>query len=288
MKKVYLFFLLLIAMTGSVFAQGFYIRAGGTYGLPVGTSVIGDKTTYTYDYSGGNATTGASKAVSASYGAGPNFSVAVGYKFNQNFMFDLTGQYLIGNKYQNSSYTKYLYSGYSAADSDFFNTHAKGFFLNPSFVFSAGFGKAAPYGRFGLVVGLPQITENESYFNNGDGITQYDKSWIYKKGIALGYQAAIGMNWKISEKFDIYTEVNILNLTWYPKQSDLTKYIDNGTDVLANMSVSQKQTNFEKSIDPTAPYDPAKPSAQLREAMPFSAVSAQVGIRFTMFQKKDE
>jgi len=288
MKKTVLIFLTMIAMTGSVLAQGFYIRAGGTYGLPVGTSVIGNKSNSTYDYSGGNATTGSSKAVSASYGAGGNFAVAVGYKFNQNFMFDLSGSYLIGNKYQTSNYTKYIYSGYSAVDSDFYDTKAKGFFLNPSFVFSAGFGKAAPYGRFGLVVGMPQMTKNESYFNNGDGIIQNDKTWVYKKGIAIGYQAAIGMNWKISANLDIYTEVNILNLTWYPAQSELTKFIDRGQDVLANQSVSQKQTNYDKSYDPTASQDPAKPSTQLREAMPFSSVSANVGLRFTMFQKKVE
>ncbi len=288
MKKTVFFLLSMITMTGSVLAQGFYIRAGGTYGLPVGTSVIGNQSTSTIDYSGGNANSGSTKAVSASYGAGPNFSVAIGYKFNQNFMFDLGGQYLMGNKYKTSSYTKYKYSTYSSTDSDFLDTQARGFFLNPSFVFSAGFGKAAPYGRFGLVVGIPQLTKNESYFNNGDGTIRYDKSWVYKKGLAFGYQAAIGMNWKLSEKLDIYTELNILNLTWYPAQSDLTKYINSGQDVLANQSVSQKQTNYDKSYDPTASQDPTKPSTQLRESMPFSAISANVGIRFTMFQKKDE
>ncbi|MGD0582542.1 MAG: outer membrane beta-barrel protein [Bacteroidales bacterium] len=289
MKKSIVFLLVAALLGGSVYSQGFYFRAGGTYGLPVGTSVLGDKSNFTYDYSTDVSTaTGSSKAVSGSFGAGPTFSIAVGYKFNQNFMFDLSGEYLVSNKYQISSYSKYIYSGYSAVDSDFTNSQAKAFLINPSFVFSAGFGKAAPYGRFGIVVGIPQMTVNESYYNNGDGVTQYDKTWVYKKGLAFGYQAAIGMNWKLSDKFDIYTEVNILNMTWYAQQSELTKDIENGTNVLPNMSVSQIQTKYEKSFDPTVQQDPTQPSVQLREASPFSSVSVNVGLRYTLFQKKDQ
>ena len=276
-------------MTGSVLAQGFYIRAGGTYGLPAGTNVLGDQASSTYDYTGGNASTGSSKSVKGSYGAGPSFSVAVGYKFNENFMFDLGGQYLIGNKYKTSSYTLYKYSGYNWVDSDFYDTHARGVFLNPSFVFSAGFGKAAPYGRFGLVLGFPQMTKNEAYYSVNDGGTYNEtRTWVYKNGMALGYQAAIGMNWKLSEKLDFYTELNIINLTWYPSQSNLTKYISNSENLLPNQTVSQIQTNYVKSINPLAQQDTSKPSEQTKVSMPFSSVSANVGLRFTLFQKKKE
>jgi hypothetical protein len=235
MKRIFLFFLA-ITLTGSAFAQGFYIRAGGTYGVPVGTADIGDRYNYIYDYTGGNASTGSAKAVLGSYGAGPNFSVAVGYKFNQNFMFDLGAQYLIGNKYKTSSYYQYKYSGYTWVDSDFYDTHARGLFVNPSFVFSVGFGKAAPYGRFGVVVGFPRMTQN----------------------------------------------------TWYPGQSNLTKYTNNGQDVLPNQSVSQIQTNYLKNLNPFTTQDSAKPSEETKISMPLSSVSVNVGLRFTMFQKKDE
>jgi hypothetical protein len=288
MKRTIFFLLACVALTGSAFAQGFYIRAGGTYGLPVGTSVIGSIHTYTYDYTGVTTSGGSTKAVSASYGSGPNFSVAVGYKFNQNFMFDLSGSYLIGNKYTTSSYGRYIYDTATTVDSDFYETHARGFFLNPSFVFSAGFGKAAPYGRFGIVVGFPQMTRNESYYSTIDVTTQYDKTWVYKNGIAIGYQAAIGMNWKLSDKLDIYTEVNILNLTWYPYQSNLTKYIRSGENLLPDMSVSEIQTNYVKSVNPFNTQDPTKPSEETKVSMPLSSVSVNVGLRFTMFQKKAE
>ena len=276
-----------LAMTGS--AQGLYIRFGGTYGLPTGTSVIGDKYNYNYDGTGASAvTTTASKAVSGSYGAGPNASLSVGYKFNANFMVDFTGQYLIGNKIETGSWYNYKYTSFSSVENNVYKDNITGLFLNPSLVFSAGFGKAAPYGRFGVVVGSPKHTSTESYYYDGDGISYYDKTWIYKKGMALGYQAAIGMNWKLSNKLDFYTEVNIVNMSWYAQKGELTKYMSNGTDYLPNLPVNQKLFDFVSSVDLNAIQDPSKPAQQLRVSYPFSTVSAQAGIRFVLFQKKSE
>jgi len=290
MKKIVFFTFAMSVLSGSLLAQGFYFRLGGTYGLPTATSFLGDQYNYLSTTTGNvNTVKSSDKAISGSYGAGPEISAAVGYKFSQNFIFDLGGWYLIGNKYTTSDISRYL-SDVSTnwADSDVYHSHARGFFLNPSLVFSAGFGKAAPYGRFGIVFGFPQLNQSESYFYNGDGTSTYDRSWVYKKGVAVGYQAAIGMNWKLSDKIDIYTEVNIINMTWYAKQSELTKDIHNGQDDLPNMTVSQKQTDYVKTLDPYAAYDATKPSRQLREGTPLSSVSANVGIRFTLFQKKNE
>jgi hypothetical protein len=290
MKKTILLVLMSLALSGSLLAQGFYIRAGGTYGLPTATSVLGNQFNYLSTTSA-NVTkvTASNKAISGSFGAGPDISVAVGYKFNQNFIFDLGGWYLLGNRYTTSNITRYITDvGSNSSDSNVYHSHIKGFFMNPSLIFSAGFGKAAPYGRFGVVFGFPQMNQSESYFYNGDGTTTWDKSWVYKKGVAVGFQAAIGMNWKLSDKIDIYTEVNILNMTWYAKQSDVTKFIENGQNILPNQTVSQKQIDYVKTLDPYATYDATKPTQQLKEGYPLSSVSANVGIRFTLFQKKSE
>jgi hypothetical protein len=289
MKKIILSALSFAILTGSVLAQGFYIRAGGTYGLPVGTAVVGDKYNYSYDGTIGNGITKTSnKVVTGSYGAGPQIALAAGYKFNQNFIFDLSASYLAGGKIESGSWYNYKYPTYSAIDQYVYKDNITGLFLNPSFVFSAGFGKAAPYGRFGVVLGSPKHSSTESYYSNSDGISYYDRTWVYKKGLALGYQAAIGMNWRLSDKFDIYTEVNILNMSWYAHEGEMTKYNSNGNDLLSSQTVSQSHITFVKSLDPNATLDTSKPTVRLRESSPLSAVSVNAGIRFTMFQKKDE
>lgn len=286
MKKIILPVFLLFVLSGTIFSQGIYLRAGTGYGLPVATSTIGEAYQHTYDPANiNNPNSYSTKIVSASYGAGMNFNFAVGYKFNENFIFDLNVQYLLGSKFETSE--NYVDMNFPGTETTTNTTSAKGFMFNPAFIFSAGFGKAAPYGRFGLVVSSPTITDNESYYYNLDGESQYDKIWVYNKGIALGYSAAVGMNWKLTDMFDIYTEVNFISLTYYPTEGEMTKYDYNGFDQLPNLYVSQKQINFEKTYDPQATTDFSQPATQAIKSYAFSSASVEVGLRFTIWKKAE-
>ena len=285
MKKVILPFILLFVLSGTILSQSIYLRAGTGYGLPVATSVIGEKYLRTYDPANtANPNSYSTKVVSASYGAGMNFNFAVGYKFNENLIFDLNVQYLSGSKFETSDTYNELGS-FAGTEKTTNTTSAKGFLFNPAFVFSAGFGKAAPYGRFGIIVSSPTITDNESYYYDLDGTDTRDRTWVYNKGMGLGYQAAIGMNWKLSDKMDLYTEANFVSMTFYPTEGNMTKNIYNGNDLLAQQPVYQKQIQFEKSYDPELTYDPDKPRVEAIRSYAFSSVSVQVGIRFSIWKK---
>lgn len=277
--------LLMILFTGSVFAQGVYFRVGAGYGLPAATSTIGEKYLRT-EISGTNSTTStySTEAVSASYGAGTNFTFALGYKFNENFLFDFDVHYLAGKKYETSNIYRYESTSYSGRQEDIFSKSSSALYFNPSFVFSAGFGKAAPYGRFGIIASSPKVTSDESYYYDLDGVDNRSVTWEYKKGLALGYQAAIGMNWKINEKLDFYTEADFVSMTYYAMEGEMIKNINNGMDNLPQMSVAQKQITYMKKYDPQTPYDATKPQLAARVASPFSSFSAQVGIKFTIWE----
>jgi hypothetical protein len=288
MKKTFLPLFFLFFISGTIFSQGIYLRAGTGYGMPVATSSIGENYTHTYDYSNlSSPNTYSTSVVKASFGAGMNFNFAVGYEFNENFIFDLNIQYLSGMKFETSDVYKDINAGVIGTESSVYTTSSKGFFFNPSFIFSAGFGKAAPYGRFGLVASSPEITEDESYFYDLDGTTINESTWVLNKGISVGYQAAVGMNWKLSEILDLFTEANFVSMTYYPTQGMMTKYNSNGADFLGNLNTYQTQILFEKDFDPQTPYDPGKPRLESRKAYPFSSVSAQVGIRFSLWKKAD-
>jgi hypothetical protein len=286
MKKAILPVILLFVLSGTSFSQGIYLRAGTGYGLPVATSTIGEVYHRTYDPANiNNPNSYSTKIVSASYGAGMNFNFAIGYKFNENFIFDLNVQYLLGSKFETSD--NYVDMDFPGTETTTNTTSAKGFLFNPAFIFSAGFGKAAPYGRFGVVVSSPTITDNEKYYYDLDGVNQYDRIWVYNKGLSLGYSAAVGMNWKLSDKLDIYTEANFISMTYYPTEGEMTKYDYNGTDYLPNLYVYQKQINFERTYDPQATTDFSKPSVQAIRSFAFSSASVEVGIRFTIWTKAD-
>jgi hypothetical protein len=294
MKKIFISMSLILLVSGISFSQGIYLRAGGGYGLPIATGSLGQKYLRTsVSDANGTVNTNSIEAVKGSYGAGMNFNFAVGYKFNENFIFELNTQYLLGRKYTTSDNYSYKSPSYSYVDNDNTVTSAKALYLNPSFIFSAGFGKAAPYGRFGLVVGLPKVTSEQSTYYDGDGIDARDQIWKYSKGISFGFQGAIGMNWQLSEKLDIFTELNYLSMTYYPGENNLVKSISNDyvnppVDNLPNMYVWNKQTVYDKKFDPTTVNNEmSQPRTAVPVSMPFSAISVQVGVRFAIWNKSE-
>jgi hypothetical protein len=287
MKKIVLA-LITMAFPVLIQAQGFYLRAGTGYGLPAATSQIGQQLVQNQNVTTANpSNTYSTKVITGSFGSGYNFSVGAGYVFNQNFIFDLDIQYLGGRKYQTSDILNYTDNTSSGTESDVFSSSASGFLFNPSFVFSAGFGKAAPYGRFGLVAGSPKVTENESYYYDLDGTTTRDITWVYSKGLALGYSAGIGMNWKLKDNLDIYTEANFTGLTYYAKEGEMTKLVQDGNDNLSQYPEYNKKILFLKKYDPQTPYDSTKPQLAAKTGSPFSSFSIEAGIKFTLVKIKD-
>jgi hypothetical protein len=287
MKKL-LFVMSMILLSLSGFAQGIYLRAGGGYGLPAATSKLGEKYLQTYTITGTSSTnTYSNEIISGSYGSGVDFSVSAGYEFNRNFLFDLNVQYLIGKKYETGNIYNYKDNTSSGTDRMVVTTSSKGLYFNPALVFSVGFGKTAPYGRLGLLAASPRIIRDMSYYYDLDGTDTRDIRWQYDKGLALGYQIGVGFNWKLTEKLDFYTEAGFVSMTYYAKEGEMTQNIQDGTDVLNQLPIAQKQIVFKKKYDPNQPYDNSKPTVAGREASPLSSISAQVGIRFLLWRKAE-
>jgi hypothetical protein len=297
MKKNLVSVFLLLMFSMSAFPQSIYFRTGTGYGLPIATSSIGESLTRKdVSTSTGTTYTSSVEGVKASYGKGFNFNFAFGYKINPNFIIDLNFIYLAGSKYKTGSTYRYDSGTNLEIDDDITTTSAKGFLLNPSIIFSAGFGKAAPYARFGLVAGAPALNTERNLYYNGDGIDSTIIKGEYKKGLAFGFQGAVGMNWKLSEKFDLFTEISFTGMTYYPGEYNITQYsrgtgnlkVDNIYDNLPNMTVSQKSTVYEKQFDPTkVNTDPNQPTTALKESFPFSSLSLQIGIRYSIGPKSE-
>jgi hypothetical protein len=287
MKKL-LFVMSMILLSLSGFAQGIYLRAGGGYGLPAATSRLGEKYLHAYNSTVNSSTnTYSNEIITGSYGSGVDFSVSAGYEINRNFLFDFNVQYLIGKKYETGNIYTEKDVTYSGSDQEIFTTSSKGLYFNPALVFSVGFGKAAPYGRLGLLAASPKIIRDEYYYYDLDGTDIRDIRWQYDKGLALGYQIGVGFNWKLTEKLDFYTEAGFVSMTYYAKEGEMTQNINDGTDVLNQLPIAQKQIVFKKKYDPNLPYDSAKPAVAGREASPLSSISAQVGIRFLLWRKAE-
>jgi len=271
-----------------------YFRAGGGYAFPMATETIGEN-----HYSGGviesgDAGTNVSEQVKGSYGAGVNFGVGGGYRFGKYFGVDLDIRYLSGNSIKTEeAYTELTSPGVIARRQVLATTNrSSALLITPSFVLTAGNGNKVPYARFGAVIGRPKIKQeysdatysgenlNTPFYKNGSTKGEYS-------GPSFGFQSAIGMNWALSNKLDLYTELNFTSMTWYPKEFKLTEVIDTeGYNIINQMSVYDKKTEFKKKIDQSNNPDQTKPRQMLPESKPFSSLSFQVGISYLIGGRK--
>lgn len=285
MKNFLASIVLLAFFTVSVSAQSIYVRAGTGYGLPIASAIIGSKYFYT---SSATVNSYSEESVKGSYGSGGNFNLTFGYELNKNIIIEFNTQYILSKKFNTINNYTYDYTGYSYVSNHNTTSSAKGLFFNPSVIFSAGFGKAAPYARFGFIFGSPKVRGAESSYDNGDGVDSTETKWEYSKGLAFGFQGAVGMNWKLSEKLDLFTELNFISMTYFAGEYNLTKYNRNGYDYLEGMSLSQTQTIYKRKYTySNSNYDPAKPTVSLRESTPFSSLTLQIGVRFYLWTKPE-
>ncbi len=90
------------------------------------------------------------------------------------------------------------------------------------------------------------------------------------------------MNWTLAANIKLYTEVNFTSMTFYAKEYNLTESSYNGVNNIDQYSVSQKKTEFVKEVDNTTQQDPTKPTQELRQGTPFSSLSLQVGVVYSI------
>ncbi len=65
----------------------------------------------------------------------------------------------------------------------------------------------------------------------------------------------------------------------------MTSYIQDGIETIDQQPVYSTNIDYRKEIDQTMLYDADKPRNMIRESRPFSFISGQVGIRFTLLKQ---
>lgn len=276
MKKS-LFLLVSLFLLGLSTQAQMYFRLGGGYALPTAKETVGYN--YVENYDGNSGTyTSTSEGVTASYGAGVNINVGAGYMFSKFLGVDLGFNYLMGKTFTaNDTYTS---NGITYND-DKTETNSKAFFIAPAFVLSAGEGSKIPYARFGFIAGMPVVEGEESSYDYYASSTTITK-WEMKKGASFGFQGAVGMNWMLSNNIKLSTEVNFVSMQFSPDEKVVTSYTYNGQDIMDQLNEYQKKTIYKDVIDNVGEPPVDQPRQENRINLPFSSVSFQVGLVYTL------
>ena len=268
MKKLQLFkVLFMIAMflfiTNNSNAQGAYVNLNVGYGACMGSGTMEGLSNYS---SGQNSST--VEQIYFSLGKGLNFGGTFGYMFNEHVGAELGLSYLLGGK------TK-AKSEYTDGTTDYILS-SKMFRFIPSIVVAAGTEGVNPYAKFGLVIGTGAVTMDYEDIDDGDIEVRKMK---LNGGVAFGINAAIGAIFELSESISLFGELNAINMSYAPKKGEITEATYNGTDVLPDMTTSDKEVEFvdEVTYNYNSPPPDSQPSKELKYKLPFGSFGINFG-----------
>lgn len=268
--KAILFLLLSISSISKISAQNAYASLNIGYGFKSSTQNISGFNNFSSN--GGNSLRHYEQ-INLSLGRGAQLGGALGYMFNPHIGMELGLNYLIGaqtdaTRSNNNGYTNYHY-------------WANQFRINPTLVLSTGMTPINPYAKFGLLVGIGSVHQEINDYNGNDLENMFIKS---NGGTAVGFTSAIGCLFNVKDNVNFFAEINLVNLSYAPSKSLITKDEVNGVDRLPFMTTSQKEGEYVDSYtsDPNNPRPNSVPSLSLKTKMPFSSVGFNIGLRFTL------
>jgi len=278
MKKIYVMVLAICMMAGTLNAQKAYVRlgVGGGVGLKQyeGSTWADETRTSTSD-----------NVVIKSMGLGGGFNANLAFGF---MLSDYVGIELgvnefigLGNKIHSSSTnSSYDYSS---------DAKLSGMMLQliPAIIITPGLEKVNPYARLGMSIGiLPSVVmKDNSTSTGGESLKATSSSEDNVKlygGVALGFTAAGGIDFNLSEKLAFFGEIVFNGITYAPAKGKYTKYTVDGVDKLATMTTRDKEWTFEKKYDADEVIPEGSPDKKPKQSVNFSNVELNIGIKFKL------
>jgi hypothetical protein len=273
MKKIFVFTCLL-ALVYPALGQ-MYIRANVGYNLPLSSELLGEEEHY--ENSPNTGTTATVKGVYGSYGSGFATSIAFGGAFKGSMLgYDIAFGYAIGKKYSANSTT--VSPGYSSSEE--ITRYTRSFQFNPSISFIMDTGKKIqPFTRFGPVIAMSKLIEEETTTNTYEGNDYYMEA-EYSGGLSIGLRAAVGVNYSLNDRLRLFTEINFLSMSYAPTQRSVETYTINGENRIDDIDPEYREVDLEKEYTiETEEFTPP-----LREPLSLSAWGLQVGVLFSLGQ----
>lgn len=226
-------------------------------------------------------TSSSSENIYGTLGSGIQANLTPGYMFGDHFGIELGLNGFFGSKT--------TIDETSVPSGDFTHTQSSNQFrISPAFIIKSGGEKISAYARTGLVLPLMGSVRSEiSNSTNPGAITEIELNTTGK--VSLGYTGAVGVNVHFGDKFGFFAEVGANSLRVKSKETEITKYTVNRTDVLGNMDTYDKETVYVDELTNSSNNTGTNPTGtdqnsakeELREVANFSNFFIQVGFKIT-------
>jgi hypothetical protein len=248
----------------NLFAQGAYVNINVGYGFKMSSQNI-DYYSFYNQTNGGNLTT--NEQINVSFGKGFNVGGTIGYMLSKNIGGELGVSYLVGGVFKAKDISSNHVTDYSLTSNMFR--------INPSIILAGGYNLINPYAKFGMIIGLGSV--KYEYTDNNDGDIKVRNNKL-SGGAAVGLTSAIGLMISMTEKFSIFGELNMVNLSYSPTKGELTVATHNGIDELPGMTTRQKETEYLDKYTYSNPPLDSQPRQELTEKLPFGSIGLSIGM----------
>ncbi len=207
--------------------------------------------------------------VYVSLGKGFNFGTSFGYKFSKHLGAELGVSGLLGGTTEARSS--------SLGSREAYAMHAQMLRLNPSIVISTGAEVVDVYAKFGVVFGFASV-----YFDieSNSGATVEKQTIEMNGGMGFGFSSGLGALYKLKQNFSVFSELNLMNLSYAPTKGEVTSYTVNGFNTMATLTTDEKKFEFVDSYSVNQLFPPpnTQPTKLLRQSLPFSSLGLNVGV----------
>jgi len=271
MKKIVLVAVLFFSLFSLTQAQNFYTRLG--VGVSGGTSSNLD---ILYSYSGTESDQVVT-VVPVGFGRGFTGVAAFGYKPLKYLSLELGISQFMGLPRIADSVMKM--PGGSAIEA---KVKGNMLSLQPSIVIHPGFEKIDPYARIGFILGIRPVVNAmaKATISGTNPPVESEAIRHYYGGVAVGLNAAMGVNWTLNSLISVYAECSFNSINYSPKYSEVVFYEKDGVDQLSTLTVKETKTEYYGSIHPDEVIPDTSPDKQLRKSLPFSNAGFSMGILF--------
>ena len=253
-----------------------------------------------------------------SLGEGVQFGIGIGYMFNKNIGIELNGDYLSGSYTVENKSNVYSYnqvynmstnqrSGSSSSNSEIHSLNRTSLTLTPALRLVAPINdEFSLYSRIGVAVPIlddmvyeyEKNSQSDRYSaasgveTSSSSANSENKEQEFTSYFALGYSAALGVSYALGKSVNVFAEVSSNTMSFEVKTGKITKWKSSTTtngnttnsDLLANMSTSGKETDYQKEIttDNNNPSTPSSsdPKKEISFSLPASNVGVSVGLMF--------
>ncbi len=264
--------LVITTTTTQLKAQGFYIKEGIGYALPMpgstkdqlgnvlnGTIVVGSSAT-------------GYQIKNASFSSGFHEMIGGGYMFSKNIGVELNADILLVR-------TKYtideigITSNNTPANLSITRQANASITFMPAMVMQTSGNKITGYMRMGLLLPVSTSIERHNIYSYNTGQVD-DNYWKDKNSFSLGFAGATGIKYKCTSNFALWAEVNLQYLSISRKESDLVGFSENGRSYnIALLTGGVKTIYYNKNATTSANGEYQEAFAQ-----PYSNVGFTVGI----------